>query len=188
MDLGIQTIEPSPESFQEDFNDGNADGWTSYGGTWSVDSGEYLQGDGSAYGPKSVADGTGFADFIFEADVKVLSGSHSSGNAGVIFRVTEPSTGADAYKGYYAGLRPGNDRIEVGRVNNGWTLLAEPSVSLDYDTVYRLKIDAQGGTFKIFLDGSLVTTVNDSAYTSGALGVRSHRAAARFDNIEVNPQ
>lgn len=188
VDAGLRTV-AAADSFQEDFSDGNADGWTSYGGNWSVASQEYRQQDGVVKGPKALADGTAFADLVMEAEVSVSSGSKAWGNAGVIFRVSEPGNGADAYKGYYAGLRPGNNRIEVGKANGGsWTLLANPSVNLSYDQTYSLKVSAEGSTIKVYLDGTLVSTVQDSSFASGSVGVRSHCAAATFDDISVSEQ
>lgn len=83
-------------SFSDNFNR-NASNWTTYGGTWTVINGQYTVG---AYpGAKAVVNNTSFVNFTYDADLSI-----SGGDAGLIFRVSHPSTGTDAYTGYYAGL------------------------------------------------------------------------------------
>lgn len=68
-----------------------SDGWSSGDGTLSVDAVE---------GGKAVAPDLDVADFVLEADVTTAK----SGNAGLIFRVQNPTERLDGYKGYYLGL------------------------------------------------------------------------------------
>jgi hypothetical protein len=96
---------PGVGLFSDNFDDGNANGWTTYGGTWSVVSGQYSVNQDP--GAKSVADGTSFSDFTYEADLSVSS----TGNCGVIFRVTNPAVGPDSFSGYFAGIDCGNSRV-----------------------------------------------------------------------------
>ena len=99
-------------NYSDNFTDGYGDGWTNYGGTWSVINGEYdIVGTGGySGGQKSIIDDAVGDDFTVEADVRMLS---DGGNvdAGIIFRVSNPTTGADSYNGYYAALQLYSQRV-----------------------------------------------------------------------------
>jgi len=171
--------------FADDFNDGNANGWTTYSGTWAVQNNEYSVEAGS--GVKAVANGTNFTNFTYEADVKVSSGSANT-NAGLIFRTTNPSVGTDNFSGYYVGLSAGSDFIQLGKANNNWTELSKVTMTIDPDVTYHMKVVAEGSSIKVYV-GDMVTpkiSVTDSTYTAGAIGVRTYNTHAHFDNIRVN--
>ncbi len=53
---------------------------------------------------------TAFTNFTYEADVSV----GPVGNAGLVFRVSKPDIGADAYCGYYIGIDAQNSELEFG--------------------------------------------------------------------------
>ena len=77
----------------------DADGWTTFGGIWTVNDGAYRVSQ--ARDGKAVFSRRGqLRDFTFEATVTLPAG----GNAGLIFRVGDPSPALDGYRGYYAGL------------------------------------------------------------------------------------
>lgn len=50
---------------------------------------------------------------------------------------------------------------------------------------YRLKVTALGSQIDIYVDGEHIVSAVDSAYTTGAIGVRSHWVNAGYDNIRV---
>ncbi len=63
--------------FSDDFNDGNADGWTTrLDGTWYVENFEYVvdMGTGSQLRGESLAGDTSWTDYTFEADVVIENG------------------------------------------------------------------------------------------------------------------
>jgi len=168
-------------TFSEDFDDQNAEGWTTYQGTWSAADGSYRVNKGSGF--KAVADETDFANFTYEADI-VLKDGASADNAGIIFRVSDPSNGADNLKGYYAGLGV-NNRVTLGRMNNNWKELISVSYPVEQNRTYRLKVTALGNEIEIYVDGVLVVSGVDNMFTRGSIGVRSHWINAAYDNISV---
>ena len=174
------TIKPVVMTCEDNFSDGNAIGWTTYGGTWSVSNGQYTVGANP--GAKSLLK-TNFSALIYNAD---LSAS-ASGDAGLIFRVTNPSTGVDAYNGYYAGINAGTDKVVLGKANGGWTQLATSTQTINADTMYHLKVVASGSNIKVYFNNSGTACIdrNDSSYTSGATGVRIYQSNAKFDNINI---
>ena len=174
------TIKPVEMAVEDNFEDGNDTGWTPYGGTWTASGGQYNVG--SNPGAKALLD-TNFSDLVYEADVT----PGSTGDAGLVFRVSNPGTGTDAYQGYYAGLDVPNQKVFIGKANNNWTSLAAASMSLAANTKYHIKIVAQGASIQVYVDDMAApkVSVTDSTYTGGKTGVRTFNSAAKFDNISV---
>ena len=171
------TVPPSG-SFSDNFDDGNANGWTTYDGTWSVVSGQYNVGANP--GAKSIANGTNFSNFTYDADLSI-----NGGDAGIIFRVTNPTIGADSYSGYYAGLS--GTQVILGKANNNWTQLATYNMTITANTIYHMRVVANGSNIQVFVTDMATAKINfnDSSFTAGAIGVRTYNSAAKFDNISV---
>jgi hypothetical protein len=184
IDAGIAKmayVDTLPTNFSDNFDDGNANGWTTYGGTWSVVSGQYNVAANA--GAKSVADGTSFSNFTYDADVTI----GAAGDAGLIFRVTNPATGMDSYTGYYAGISYAGS-VVLGKANNNWTQLATTAMTITANTLYHMRVVADGSIIKVYVADMVTPKINftDSSYTVGAIGLRTFNADAKFDNVTVN--
>ncbi|MBB5351204.1 hypothetical protein HNR46_001438 [Haloferula luteola] len=189
------TVGQKPESareFADDFADGNFDGWLTYGGSWYVLDGRLQpatnahSGSFGSFGVKAVAVDTDFRDFSYEAVVSI----GDAGDSGLIFRVSEPAMGPDAYQGYYAGIRATDDRIVLGKAGGSWTELASHSQPIDADHDYRLKVEAVGPKIHVFLDNQLVIEAEDGTFQHGMIGVRNYsaqtdRLLAQFTDIKA---
>ena len=174
------TIEPVKMLVKDNFADGNALGWKTYGGSWSVSGGQYRTT--ASYGGKSLLDDN-HTNAVYDLDVTVTSGA---GDAGLVFRATGAGVGTDTYRGYYAGITPAG-RVVLGRANNNWTQLGSAPLTITPGAQYHLRVEATGSTLKVYV-GDLTTpkiTVTDTTYASGASGVRVYNAAAAFDNVVI---
>ncbi|ANY69352.1 hypothetical protein BBD42_24865 [Paenibacillus sp. BIHB 4019] len=169
-------------SFGDDFSDGSDNGWTTYGGSWSVSGGAYGVNAGAGF--KSIANGINLSDFVYEGELKMASG----GDAGLLFRVSDPAIGSDALKGYYAALNT-NNTVVLGKFNSNWTYLTGASFTVTPGTTYRMKVVANGATIKVYVNDmdTPVVTHSDSSYTSGGIGVRTYNSAVTFDNLTATP-
>jgi hypothetical protein len=181
---GLPINPPATPLFSDNFNDGNANGWTTYGGTWAVQNNEYSVEVGD--GVKSVANGTSFTDFTYEADVKVSSGTGNT-NAGLMFRVTSPGIGADTFRGYYVGISANGDFIQLGKASNNWTELSRVTMPIDPDVSYHMKVIGSGTSIKVYVNDMITPKINitDATHTSGSIGVRAYNVHAHFDNILI---
>lgn len=179
----VDPVDPQLPSatFTEDFNDGNTDSWTTYGGTFTVIDGKYVAKNGS--GTKAVASSTSFSNFVYEADISLGSGTNDH-NAGLIFRVQDPTVGTDNLKGYYAGIGI-NGRVQVGKFNNNWKELASIPYPISPNTDYRMKVIADGRNIDVYINEEWVVSVVDRTYTTGAIGVRNFLIDATYDNLSV---
>jgi hypothetical protein len=174
------TIQPVTMKVKDNFNDGNAIGWTTYGGSWTASGGVYTTS--SSFGGKALLD-TAFSNLTCDADVTATS---ANGDAGVLFRVTQPANGTDSYKGYYAGISA-SGRVLLGKADNNWTPLMSVAMTVKAGTRYHLRVEAVGSSIKVYVD-DLATpriVVSDTSYTNGSNGVRVFNTAATFDNISV---
>src|SRR5690606_1267866 len=119
----------SPVLVADDFQDGDADGWTPSGGsTWSVVTDgtlAYRQTDETATpGPMSVTGDSGWTDQIIEVDAKLIATSGSNRWFGLLARYTD----VDNY--YYIAFRTSNV-IELKKMVGGsYTTLDSASLSL----------------------------------------------------------
>ncbi|MFB9467088.1 glycoside hydrolase family 43 protein [Streptomyces cinereospinus] len=176
------TIRPVRMQVKDNFADGNALGWRTYGGSWSVRDGRYRVEQ--SQGGKALLD-TDFADFTYDADVTPHG---SGGDAGLAFRVTRPGVGWDSYSGYYAGIGP-NGRVVLGRANDDWTQLGTAQTSVAPGSTHRLRVTAVGASIRVYVDDMATPkiSVTDGTYRSGANGVRVFDTSASFDNVAISP-
>jgi hypothetical protein len=178
---GDGTIRPVTMLVKDNFEDDNAFGWRTYGGAWTASGGQYRTS--ASYGGKALLDDN-FGNVRLDTDVRVTGGR---GDAGVVFRATQPAVGTDAYRGYYAGITT-QGRVVLGRAADSWTPLGSAPLTVTAGVPYRLRVEAVGSTIRVYVN-DLTTpriTVTDTAYAGGATGVRVYDAAATFDNVVVS--
>ena len=174
----------------DDFEDGIADGWTTTGGTWTVDQ---PPGNTKQYHRTSWDENLSFR------------GSSSWTNYAVQAYVRLDST--DAGAGLLARMQANNKfyELELGRdpssgvqvwsiwKNNGgsWTKLTSGSYSFDTSSYYLLRLTVNGNTLSAAIStnwGSSFNTLGsatDSTFSSGYIGLRPRGAGAAFDVVKV---
>ncbi|PWS29597.1 hypothetical protein DHW03_05490 [Pedobacter yonginense] len=178
------------KSLDEDFSQAMPTNWVFYGGGWYWKEGAIHSASNSSsggygiHGSKIVATGTNFADFTYQAKVNV----NTAGDAGLMFRVSNPAIGADAYQGYYLGLNPTTGNIELGKSSNQkWIVIRSVKYPVKVNSNYTLKIVAKGNQFDVFIDGAKqpILSATDSEYATGCVGLRTYNAQATFDDVKV---
>jgi hypothetical protein len=173
-------LAPWANPFRDDFNAGTDTNWTRYGGNFGFSNGAYVLNDTNTYG-KALVGSEFWTDGTLETDMSL----GTPGNAGVVFRMTNPDyTGPDDGFGYYAGLDTGGFVI-LGRQSNSWNPLATAPMTVSLNTWYHLKIVMRGGIFSVYA-GDMLTpkiTYTDNSYARGQVGVRAFQCNAQFDNF-----
>ncbi|GAB3926373.1 beta-L-arabinofuranosidase domain-containing protein [Mucilaginibacter myungsuensis] len=177
------------KTFKQTFDNNAIKDLVIYGGGWfAKDNALHCASNGGnssgGNGPKMIATGTNFADLEYSADITI----NSPGDAGLVFRVTKPSIGADAYLGYYVGLNPTKGTIEFGKADGKkWTVIASEKFAVKLNDTHKLKVKAKGNKFEFYVgDGATpLLTASDDEYKSGNVGFRAYGAIATMDNMDA---
>ena len=167
---------------QDNFDDNNLFGWTSYGGNFAATNGALVADEGS--GAKALLD-TNFGDLTLDIDV-TLNSPQSDGDAGVVFRATNPSNSTDGFEGYYAGIK--NDgNVVLWKMGSTTAQIGNAAFSVSGGTKYHLQVKASGSDIKVFVDdmNTAKISITDGDHTSGMDGVRVFHTAATFDNFDL---
>lgn len=169
-----------PNPLVENFSGGNDTNWTHYGGNFALANGAYLLNDTNSYG-KALTGSEFWTDGTLDVDLAV----NTPGNAGLVFRMTNPDyTGPDDGFDYYAGLDTGGF-VVFGIQSNAWTQLATAAMPISMNTKYHLRVVMRGPTFQIYAN-DLATpkiTFTNSTWNRGQVGVRAFNCNASFDNF-----
>jgi hypothetical protein len=170
--LGVPV--PTAGVFTESFDPTWSRRWTVFGGNWSARDRKLSTVPASAFGAKALAMETAFTNFTYEADVSV----GRVGDAGLIFRVSKPDIGADAYCGYYVGISPERSGLVFGCASNSWNQIANVPMTFEANQFYHLKVQAFGPHFQVFIDHAdkPALEVEDHRFSSGMVGVRDYCA------------
>lgn len=134
-------------------------------------------------GEKLVLDGGEFTDFHASTRISFLKGER---DAGILFRVTDPSVGFDAQRGYFAGLIPGSKMVVLGKTDGkGWKEIARAPLARDVSGGVNFSVMARGPQITVALEGKTVLEAKDGTYAKGSVGLRVVDTHARFENLEV---
>jgi hypothetical protein len=130
-----------------------------------------------------------FADFILQVEVRQLAGD--PGNTyGVLFRMQDA---AQFYRFELTG--DGLYMVERRNADGTWTRFVDdwtesPAIARGINALNRIRVEAIGSNFSLYVNDQLVHQFVDSAYASGTIGldagtfVQPHTQAL-FDNVVV---
>ena len=144
----------------------------------------YIEAD---WGNKAVIKNTESTDLVAEADITLTEVKPgTNGNMGLIIRGSEYKDNVDGANGYYAGI--GEGYIQVGRMSNGWTELANAKAPVAVGETHRLRMVAVGSRIRVYLDDETEPRVDvyDGTYQSGSVALRGFRCKGVFDNVVVS--
>ncbi|MBA7600330.1 Ycf48-like protein [subsurface metagenome] len=163
--------------FEDDFDDGNADGWALEPG-WDVSLGSnnyVLTGHGHSFARPDVV---GWSDYTIEAKIKLVKGSFH-------FNLRENS-----YAGhirYFLGVHTGG--LELNKqITEDFFNLSHADVPLQYNRWYTVQATVDSSTIKIYLNDTLVINYKDDniPILSGIFSFETQDdSIAHFDDISV---
>ena len=137
-------------------------------------------------GEKALVRGRGWADATIQARVYIQKGQR---DAGILFRVREPSLGYDAQKGYFAGIIPGTRKVVLGKTDGRrWQELALVDHPVAAKRWYTLRVEVENDSIRVLVDGETRIAVTDPDHPRGMVGVRVVDSQARFDDFQVAPR
>lgn len=169
-------------------------GWQAISGRWSESTGVFSNSN-YGRGDMLIAQNSQGTNYTIAADIRfdLLFPETHYGDAGLVIRTTDPQQGVDSYQGYYAGLRPDEQTVILGRASYDWHQLAAARLTtpISVGSWNRLQVSAQGCSLTV-----TVTPVNGSASTQlqyedkqcmsdGVAGLRSFYAQASWRNVKI---
>jgi hypothetical protein len=185
MVISMMSIFPASAAtiFNDNFDDGNASGWSTQNGSWSVvqDNGNYVYYQSSSDEGRAWAGSSSWTNYSVEADVKIVNFNGSN-------RAYVAGRWQDGNNFYAASLyNSSGGKLEIRKKVNGSTsTLTSKSYALTTNKWYKVKLEMSGSTIKMYVDGVLQLTANDSSLSSGSAGLLAYKASTKYDNVVVS--
>lgn len=157
--------------------------WTNISGSGAIvdDAGDdvYQHTGGSYVGAVSAVAGSGsWTDYVFEVDVKKLSGTYFN----LVFRYVDQGN-------FYMveGGSSGGTQIKLyKRVAGTFSQIATPADLVTTNgSWYYYVIQVEGLSIKVWADGVLLFDVTDGAHSAGKIGLGGWNSTVNFDNVLV---
>ncbi|MEV0234727.1 discoidin domain-containing protein [Nonomuraea sp. NPDC050786] len=172
--------------YNDDFSTA-AQHWRTSRGSWSVSGQEYVQASTAAdWGVTSVLEGRAYRDVAAGVDLKITGVSPNGGSTNWAGLMVRSLNGSDMDTGYLIAQR-NNGKVFVYR--NGAPLAEADAPGYAAGRWNRLRVVAKGSTLRVYSGTGRVPalTVNDAAFPVGNIALVTGGAAARFDNVHINP-
>jgi hypothetical protein len=172
------------ESFAEPEPPLPLNGFTMFGGRWSVDNEGVLHAT-RGNGPKLLWDGGNFTNG--EVSVELLFTEKSGGNGGLIIKVSQAGKGQDEFDGYEVSLESSGTMV-LGRHRQNWEPIRRVNCDVPINQWITLAARMTTDSVEVFVNGKSVTTYQDRehALESGAVGLRVWQRDVRFRNLTIN--
>ncbi|HKS98164.1 MAG TPA: hypothetical protein VJT31_01425 [Rugosimonospora sp.] len=164
----------------DNFEDGNAAGWTLTGGTWIVTHEDSRVLHQSSFAANALAriGQPGWQNYTVTATVRPTSFNGLPGFAGIVARAGSTSN-------YYALVLRPNDTAALTRTIGGTTVtLAAIPVNVATGTTYTLSLRVAGQTLTGRVDGAALSA-SDGFVLQGPAGFVTTWTSASFDNFVV---
>lgn len=177
---GIE-LTPGSVLYEDDFEDGQTEGWTTIGGTWSVvaDGANHVLQQSNGANEALAFAGGGWTNYTYSANIKLMN---NSANAGLTFRAM------DANNYYMFRLNHSTKAVELyKKVNGSLSLLSSTPFQHRINQWYALKVTVSGNQITGYIDDTeMISWTNTNAeLSSGFIGFRLHGSTASFDDVIV---
>lgn len=173
---------PLAPLFVDDFEDGDAAGWTVSGGRWSVgsDTTRVYRQHAAGASARARAGDPGWADYTVSARVRPTGSWSGRSSVGILARVQSSSS-------YYYLLLRAEGRLELGKTVNGRsTVLGSVAASTTVGAWHPLRLAALGDNL-VGQFGTTSVTATDNQFGQGRIGLATGQATGAFDDVLVEP-
>ncbi len=178
--IGIYSDGGGGGGFWETFDTDPPNNWVEDSDRWFVSGGEYVMGGWGWYSYASTYYNQDFADFDYGVSTYQSSG-YDWQDRGIFFRSPDPSPGGygetayPIYRGYAVLFEVSTRNWALVRYDNGTlTYLGSGTTSYIYTGLgswNEVSVYCEGNRIKVYFNGNLVYTKDDSTYPSGKVGV-----------------
>ncbi|KUL31700.1 pectate lyase family protein [Actinoplanes awajinensis] len=168
--------------FGDTFDDGDANGWSRSGGSWSVvtDGSPALRQSSTSANARILAGATSWTDYTLQVRVRPIAFTTLDRTIGVAARVQSSTA-------YYALVLTGSGAAQLQKVSGGTaTVLATAAAGGTTGTWHTLALSVQGTTLRGAVDGTPLLQATDSTFGSGRIGLVAAYASASYDDVTVD--
>jgi hypothetical protein len=160
--------------FEDDFEDGNANGWVPAAGAWKIVDNQYVCS--TCTDARTIFMGEQWSDYTISASIRPLSGERGFSLLGRL---------QDANHYYAGGVYGGHAKI-WRRDGGAPIVLGEAPYSTTNGTWYEVALELQGAYINLFINDVLIVSVEDTTYLEGRIGLGgTANSQVYFDNVKV---
>ena len=158
-----------------DFDDNKKpQGWKEEGGKWKVENGVYVGEELNAVEGVTLIGEENWTDLTFEATVRNAEGNWMA----LVVRWVDVNN----HYGLWVNL--GNSTAEWWVKTGAYAQHGSGAIKLNKDK-YKLKIVAEGDTFKGYYNDKLVTTMEHKDHEQGRVGLLVWQGSSKFDDVSI---
>ena len=178
--------------FSDDFNDGNANGWTvvndsGSASSWQVVNGKYSEINSvgnfsSSYSTGSYAyynNGSTLTDYQVTIEVTPVPDASGRDAVGLMFRYRDNNN----YYRFIMSRKQGFSRLER-KVGGAFKSLAFNGRGFTFNQLHEITVDVKGTKIFVYLNGDPLFSATDSNIASGTIALFTQNEV-RFDNVEI---
>ena len=174
--------------WQDDFEDGRADGWDEVRGTWEVIDGIYEQTDIAAEYQNSIHENETWTDYALEIDITILesSGASTSVAAGVLLRANE--TGSSGYR-IWIRTDSGGFQFSLWENDSYTHIVTQAAERAISGETYRLKVEIEGSTLSAWVDDRVMfedQVDEGNLFPTGRVGLINYNCHVQYDNLTLS--
>jgi hypothetical protein len=172
-------------------------GWQPISGRWNEHDGIFSNSN-YGRGDMLIAQHSEGSNYSVSADIRfdLLFPETHYGDAGLVIRTTDPEQGVDSYEGYYAGIRPDEQTVILGRASYDWNLLASKPLAapVPVGSWSRLTLSARACKLTVTVvpeNNGLVSRLeyeDPHCLSNGVAGLRSFYAQASWRNMKISTE
>jgi hypothetical protein len=170
---------------------GDASAWSLSGAPWSEDAeGVIRPPDARNLHSRAFYTAESFGDVTVEFEYRGSYRETGTGNAGLILRATDPNHFYYVYfpwggqqlraKHFWVGIA----KVEGDAYQRNVAFEYVPGVPSETDRWYRVRVEARGPRFRVWVDGRAALDVTDDTYAGGYVGLAGYGWYA-FRNLSV---
>lgn len=170
--------------FQDNFDDGNTDGWKFIDGEWKVEDKTLARVDKGVSYSKAMTGDINWKDYTVEADVKLVE-AVGFNCAGFVIRADE-----DGNNGYRFWIRTDEWKCQFSKWENSKFVHVVEKFVLDIKVgeTYHLKATVEGQRYRCFVNDTMTVDYEDTSKfrENGRVGLITYAVYPQFDNIKIS--
>jgi hypothetical protein len=188
ISLMIPAISSFAGIWQDNFDDGNADGWDEVSGAWELKDGMYQQTDMVPEYQKTILEDEDMTDYTLEVDVAILEGGPGSTSvaAGVLLRTDD--AGSAGYR-FWIRNDTGGFQFSIW-INDGFThVITKADERAAPGETYHLKVQIEGFNISAWVDDRLMFedhAEEQELFPTGRVGLINYNAHCQYDNLIIS--